>query len=290
VTDQPESLDGELLTLQEAADRLRVHYMTAYRWVRRGELPAFKAGGRLRVRGSDLNRFLADREVDVAMPTLDPGRTDWPTHVARLTELLLEGKAVDAGGLVRKVVADGAPVGDVYIHLLAPALHLVGEEWAAGRIGVAQEHRASAIASGVMARLSENFRRRGVRRGTAVTLSLPGDQHGLGAAMVADFLRAGGYEVHYLGAGVDAEELRVFLQIMPVDVVAVSITVEDVDPEILRRMVTMVGDSDSPGATVMSVVVIGGQGASPELAQATGALHVGDLEDLAGRLSDLVSD
>lgn len=289
MAEPPESLDGELLTLQEAADRLRVHYMTAYRWVRRGELPAFKAGGRLRVRGSDLTRFLADREVDVAMPTLDPGRTDWPTHVTRLTELLLEGKAVDAGGLVRKVVADGAPVGDVYIHLLAPALYRVGEEWAAGRIGIAQEHRASAIASGVMARLSENFRRRGVRRGTAVALSLPGDQHGLGAAMVADFLRAGGYDVHYLGAGVDVEELRVFLQIVPVDVVAVSITVAG-DPEVLRRMVAMVGDSESPGATVMSVVVIGGQGASPELAQATGALHVGDLEDLAGRLSDLVSD
>ena len=33
---------GDLITLQEAAERLSVHYMTAYRWVRRGELPAFK--------------------------------------------------------------------------------------------------------------------------------------------------------------------------------------------------------------------------------------------------------
>jgi MerR family transcriptional regulator, light-induced transcriptional regulator len=51
---------GELLTLHEAADRLKVHYMTAYRWVRRGDLPAFKAGGRLRVRAGDLTRFVED--------------------------------------------------------------------------------------------------------------------------------------------------------------------------------------------------------------------------------------
>ena len=41
--------NDDLLTLQEAADELKVHYMTAYRWVRKGELEAFKAGGRLRV-------------------------------------------------------------------------------------------------------------------------------------------------------------------------------------------------------------------------------------------------
>lgn len=271
--------DAELLTLQEAADRLRVHYMTAYRWVRRGELPAFKAGGRLRVRAGDLDRFLADREVDVALPSLAPGRTDWPTHVDRLTELLLQGSGVEAGGLVRKVVADGAPVGEVYINLLAPALHRVGAEWAAGRIGIAHEHRATAITAGIMARLGDNFRRRGPRRGVAVTLTLPGDEHGLGSAMVADFLRAGGYDVHHLGSGVGIEDLRSFLEVVPVDVVAVSLTVIDVDVDLLRRLVQEVR-ADHPD----TVVVIGGQGATDELGEATGAVHVVELTDLAARL------
>lgn len=271
--------DGDLLTLQEAADRLRVHYMTAYRWVRRGELPAFKAGGRLRVRAGDLDRFLAEREVDVAMPALEPGRTDWPTHVDRLTELLLLGHGVEAGGLVRKVVADGAPVGEVYINLLAPALHRIGTEWAGGRIGIAHEHRATAIAAGIMARLGDNFRRRGPRRGVAVTLSLPGDLHGLGSAMVADFLRAGGYDVHHLGSGVAIDDLRAFLEVVPVDVVAVSLTNVDVDVALLRALVDQV-QADHPD----TVVVIGGQGATDDLAATTGAVHVVDLTDLASRL------
>jgi excisionase family DNA binding protein len=278
------SADGEteLLTLQEAADRLRVHYMTAYRWVRRGELPAFKTGGRLRVRGADLDRFLTEREVDVASPAAAPRRTDWPTHVDRLTQLLLEGASVEANGLVRKVIADGAPVGEVYINLLAPALHRVGEEWAAGRIGVCVEHRASEIVYAIMARLSESFRRRGPSRGVAVTLAMPGDEHRLAAGMVADFLRSGGYDVHHLGGHVSVADLRLFLQIAPVDVVAISITTANYDPTVLTDLVTMVQE-ERPHA----LVVVGGQAARRDGVETAGAVHVGALADLTARLDQL---
>lgn len=276
--------ESELLTLQEAADRLRVHYMTAYRWVRRGELPAFKAGGRLRVRGADLDRFLAAREVDVASPAIAPRRTDWPTHVNRLTALLLDGSAVEANGLVRKVVADGAPVGEVYISLLAPALHRVGEEWAAGRIVVGVEHRATEIAQQMMARLSENFRRRGPSRGTAVTLTMPGDEHRLASAMVADFLRGAGYEVHHLGNQVTIDDLQLFLQVVPADLVAVSVTTHDADPAVLAALVDAV-HAERPD----TLVLVGGQGARPELTAAADAVHVSTLAGLPARLEELVT-
>lgn len=279
--DSPTEREGGLLTLQEAADRLRVHYMTAYRWVRRGELPAFKAGGRLRVRLRDLERFLDEREVDVALPAAASRRTDWPTHVARLTQLLMEGGSVEASGLVRKVVADGAPVGEVYIHLLTPALHRVGDEWAAGRIGVCIEHRATEIASTLMGRLGEAFRRRGPSRGAAVTLAMPDDHHRLASAMVADFLRAGGYDVHHLGGNVRVEDLRVFLQVVPTDLIAVSVTNRDFEPITLHDLVGVAQkDHDA-------TVVIGGQGARPAVVEAAGAMHVNDLDRLTGRLDDL---
>jgi MerR family transcriptional regulator, light-induced transcriptional regulator len=284
VPDGRTDAEGELLTLQEAADRLRVHYMTAYRWVRRGELPAFKAGGRLRVRGQDLDRFLADREVDITSPTPQPRRTDWPTHVERLTDLLLAGAAVEANGLVRKVVADGAPVGEVYISLLTPALHAVGDEWAAGRIVVGVEHRATEIAGAIMARLSENFRRRGPSRGVAVTLSLPGDEHRLGCAMVADFLRAGGYDVHHLGNQVTIDDLCVFLQVVPADVVALSITTDAFPPAVLAGVVEGV-QAERPGA----LVVVGGQGARKNLVDQVGALHVEQLAELTTMLDQTLA-
>ncbi len=45
---------GEQLTLHEAADRLGVHYMTVYRHVRLGMLPARKVGGSWRVDPADV--------------------------------------------------------------------------------------------------------------------------------------------------------------------------------------------------------------------------------------------
>jgi excisionase family DNA binding protein len=276
VPDRPDAA-GDLLTLQETADRLKVHYMTAYRWVRRGELPAFKTGGRLRVRADDVARFLREREVEVALPSSEARRTDWPLHTDRLTAMLIEGRGVDAGGLVRRVVADGAPAGEVYLHLLTPALHRIGVEWAEGRIGVAIEHRATQIAEGLMARLSDFFRRRGAGRGTAVTMTPAGDLHAIAPAMVADFLRAAGYDVHHLGVNLGVADLRAFLRVVPADLVAVSVTVPLAEPGILSELTAAAAQH---GART----VVGGQGVGPEDVEGSGALLVQDLEELHRRL------
>lgn len=281
MADGEEPGEHELLTLQEAAGRLKVHYMTAYRWVRKGELPALKAGGRLRVRADDLDRFLTDREIDVGRPSVTTRRTNWAVHVDRLTELLLAGGGIEAGSLVRKVVSDGAPAGDVYIHLLAPALHRVGEEWARGDIGVAVEHRATEIVFAIMVKLDDFFRRRGPSRGTAVTLTPEEEFHCLPVMMVAGFLRAAGYDVHHLGREVPALELGRFVQLVHPDVVAISLTLEPRDPAVLRTLVAAVREHSD------ALVLVGGQGSSPAIADSAGAVHVADLTDLSERLDAL---
>lgn len=273
---------SELLTLQEAADKLKVHYMTAYRWVRRGELPAFKAGGRLRVQALDVERFVQQRRVDVVLPA--SGRTDWPTHVDRLLALLIEGRALDASHLVRKVIADGAPAGQVYLELLTPTLHKLGDAWAAGHVSVADEHRASEICAGILARNSDAFRRRGPSRGTAVTLTPPEEMHGLSSAMVADFLRAGGYDVHHLGVNVPVSDLRLFLQVVPCDVLCVSITTRIMTPSVYADIVAAARE----GST--GLVIFGGQGADVDLVEQAGAVHIGSLGDLVPQLEAVAAD
>lgn len=279
MTDPTAGPADDLLTLQQAADRLQVHYMTAYRWVRRGDLPAFKTGGRLRVRASDLGRFVEEREVDIALPSRSEAKTDWQRHVDRLTDHLLAGEGVEAGALARKVVADGAAAGDVYVRLIAPALHRVGEEWAAGRVNIVIEHRATEIAVALMARLGDHFRRRGPSRGTAVTLAPSGDLHGLASTMVADFLRAAGYDVHHLGANVPAEDLALFLEVVPTHVLAVSMTNPETDPATLPALVAAAREHGD------AVVVVGGQAAVRGDVEAAGAVYVDDLLSLAAAVT-----
>lgn len=276
--------DGEVLTLQEAAEQLKVHYMTAYRWVRKGELRAFKAGGRLRVRTTDLEQFARDREVDtgLGMQTQAPSRRDWPMHVDRLHELLLSGAAVGAASLVHKVVADGAPAGDVYLQLLTPALYRIGEDWAADRISIAVEHRATEIAARLVAGLGECFRRRGPSRGSAATLTPTGEHHGLGAAMVADFLRGSGYEVHHLGCDVPTADLVQFLRRVAVDVTCISVT----NP---MRWGGAGAIATAAAREAGSIVVVGGQGADPVVVEAAGGIYVRQLVELGPLLENLTS-
>jgi excisionase family DNA binding protein len=269
-------LGDDVLTLQEAADRLRVHYMTAYRWVRRGALPAFKAGGRLRVRAGDLEQFAREREVDVALRSAGTGRRDWDRHVGRLHTMLVGGETTEASNLVTKVVADGASATDVYIHLIAPAMYRIGDDWEAGRIGVATEHRATEIATRLVTRLGESFRRRGPRRGTAVTMTPAGEHHVLGTAMVADYLRGLGYAVHHLGADLPLIEATDFLGSVQTDVVCVSITCAST-PGVVRGLVRAVDDLGD------GRVVVGGRGADQSSVEEAGGLYAAEITDL-GRL------
>jgi MerR family transcriptional regulator, light-induced transcriptional regulator len=149
---------------------------------------------------------------------------------------------------------------------------------------VGVEHRATEIVQSIIARLSESFRRRGPSRGVAVTMSMPGDEHRLACGMVADFLRAGGYEVHHLGNQVTIDDLRLFLDVVPADVVAVSITTDEFDPMVLSELVKAVHD-ERPQA----IVVVGGRGARHEVVESAGAMHVEQLAELTAALEAAAS-
>jgi excisionase family DNA binding protein len=58
--------DGQLLTVGEVADMLRVTDVTVRRWIQRKELPAINVGGQkrpdYRIRRTALDAFIAVRE------------------------------------------------------------------------------------------------------------------------------------------------------------------------------------------------------------------------------------
>ena len=52
-----------MLTIQEAAERVRLTQWAIYRAIQRGELIAYKPGGRLRIREADLESWLESTRV-----------------------------------------------------------------------------------------------------------------------------------------------------------------------------------------------------------------------------------
>ena len=55
---------------------------------------------------------------------------------------------------------------EVHLDLLAGSLRTIGERWASGELSVADEHRASTVASRIIGRLGPLFAQRGRKRGT----------------------------------------------------------------------------------------------------------------------------
>jgi putative molybdopterin biosynthesis protein len=56
-------VDTELLKPDEMADVLKISRAKAYTMLRRGEIPAVRIGSLVRVRRSDLERYILERET-----------------------------------------------------------------------------------------------------------------------------------------------------------------------------------------------------------------------------------
>ena len=147
--------------LREAAERLGVHYMTVYRYVRIGQLPAHRNGATWLVAVEDLDRL---REPNPKPSRSRNSRQHRPTW---LVDRLVAGDEPGAWLIVEDALASGTSVQEVYVDILVPALRAIGEQWEEGRLTIAAEHQASAVAGRLVGRLGPKFARRGLPRGTS---------------------------------------------------------------------------------------------------------------------------
>jgi len=195
------NMKAEVLSLQDAADELGVHYMTAYRYVRLGKLIAEKSGGVWEVLRSDLDDLIQSGGQQPAAKSTK--RWD-----EQLLAVLLAGDEGAAWQVVESALASGREPSAIYSEMISPALREIGNQWERGEIDVVDEHRASQIATRIVGRLSPRFHRRGRPKGTFIVAAAPGDFHTLAVMMLSDQIRGAGYHTIDLGGAVPVESLR----------------------------------------------------------------------------------
>lgn len=52
--------EDEYYSIEEVAEKLKVAYLTVYRWIQAGKLKALKAGKQYRIKKADLDSFLKE--------------------------------------------------------------------------------------------------------------------------------------------------------------------------------------------------------------------------------------
>ncbi|MFI5805955.1 B12-binding domain-containing protein [Streptomyces sp. NPDC051561] len=161
------------------------------------------------------------------MSTSTPSRLP---HGARLGELVEQlwntvsaGDEHSATEAVAWALNNGVDPEALLLDVIAVVQGRVGEEWAANRMSVAQEHAATAINERAIAALAvHSAARRTPSLGRVTVACVDGEWHALPARLVAEVLKLRGWRVDYLGAQVPAPHLISHLHRTKADAVALS--------------------------------------------------------------------
>ncbi len=234
------------ISLTAAAAELGVHYMTAYRYVRTGRLPASRDGAQWRIDPADLDRFRQPRSRPAPRGTRALARE-------RLERRMVAGDVVGSWSVVERTLASGATPAEIHLELVVPSLQSIGERWAAGELTVADEHRATVVAQRLIGRLGPQFTHRGRTRGTVILGAPGGETHALPSAILSDLLRDARFGVVDLGADTPPESFADAARVADrLVAVCIGASISGRDRELAATIASI------KGAGVGAAVLVGG--------------------------------
>jgi MerR family transcriptional regulator, light-induced transcriptional regulator len=277
----PTSGDGPLVRIGELSRRTGVGIDTLRAWERRygllrperspGGFRLYGRGDQERVRAmkdlidsgvsaAEASRLAASEEVPTGRsPVGDDGDL-----AARLTAALSRFDEVDANAILDDAIARFS-VDAVAGRVLLPALHEIGSRWESGDVSVAEEHFATALLRGRMLALGRNW---GAGQGPLALLACPpGEQHDLGLIAFGLMMRERGWRIAFLGTDTPIETISDATSKLAPDVVVLAA----VTPEPFQAVAGQIRDLAADGR-----VLIGGEGASDELAKQLEVLALAD--------------
>ena len=131
---------------------------------------------------------------------------------------------------IDRALRRGVSRAELYLEVLAPSQVRIGEMWHEGSLNVAQEHLATTITMESMDYLRRDMQPREGLGARAVVTPVEGDQHYIGARMIADFLAMDGWDVDFLSQGTPPGDLAELARQRRADLVALSATLPDLLP------------------------------------------------------------
>lgn len=155
---------------------------------------------------------------------------------------------------------------EVYDGLLAHAMHLVGERWASGQWGIAEEHLASQTLIRALDRVRPQLGPDGRVGQLAVLAGVAGEHHSIGLICLEHVLGEGGWTVARLGEDVPADDLAGFVARNEARLVAITAS----DPARLEMVTQVVAALREAGRSDIAIMLGGRMGGSPGVAERTG--------------------
>jgi methanogenic corrinoid protein MtbC1 len=159
------------------------------------------------------------------------------SHRDGYVNLQLRGDRREALHFVDELVHQGHSVADIQQHVIAAAQREIGRMWEESRIGIAQEHMATAISQLALAQLYRYAQPQQLRGRKVLVACVEGELHDFPARLVADALDLAGYDTRFLGADVPSGSLLQVIDEEKPDLLALSITMPFHSAGLCRHMI-----------------------------------------------------
>ena len=164
----------------------------------------------------------------------------------QFVEAVLNRNSKDAAATIDSALAIGLSPGDIYVNILSESQILIGKMYHEGKVSTALEHFATETALGQMIKVSNSFPSSKSNGLKAVVACVEGNMHSFGARIIADFLRLDGWEVEFLGSDTLTPDLIQFVSTGGVDLMALSVSLEEQLPHVQDIMEALRGLDASP--------------------------------------------
>lgn len=161
---------------------------------------------------SDLQSMLSADElarntqaIEPTLPSSAPQRSTIEQTVDRALRhtTALDSASLDAE-LRRSLARSGLPV--LLEQVIPSFMHRIGDEWSAGRLGIQHEHLASAVVLGILLEAIRGFPER-VESPRLLVATPSGEQHVIGAALIAAAAAVDGWRILFLGADLPSADI-----------------------------------------------------------------------------------
>lgn len=129
-----------------------------------------------------------------------------------------------AADLVLEAAGRGAPIGDLYLHVLQPVQYEIGWLWQTGKISVGHEHYCTNATQLVMSMLYPRMFSGNHSGKRILAACVQGELHELGLRMLSDFFEMAGWDTQFLGANTPRDGVVAMMGEWRPDVVAVGVT------------------------------------------------------------------
>ncbi len=138
---------------------------------------------------------------------------------------LMEGNRSECMNIVKNLLNKNLPVRDIYVSVFQRSLYDIGALWETNKISVAVEHLCTSITEGLISLTYPHvFAAEHIGKKVVITCT-PGENHQVGARIVADYFELNGWNSFFLGPNTPYDTLADYIRKNNPDLLAVSLSV-----------------------------------------------------------------